>query len=225
MEGLKETVRHLVALILAAGALEMVLPQGNLRGYVRVVLGLAIMLTILTPLLGWRQPVTLDPAAIPELAEGRLPSLAEVSAAAARLRSAGTAAAVREFRASIRREAEQLALQVPGVAAAAAEVNTGEPAGSQPPPVTLVRVRITPGRGGAPGAAAGEGQPPDSGEGMAPASGGGVAPVTPVERVPATPVGAAPATENDAALVAAVRRRVAEGLRIGADRVLVAIKR
>lgn len=197
METLKETVRSLVALVLVAGALEMMLPQGSLRGYVRVVMGLLVMLTVLNPLLAWRQaPVAVDPAAMPELTGERLPS---VAAAAARLRAAAAAATAREFRAGVARTAAELARQVPGVADARAEVNTGlVPADGAPPPVVSVRVLVYPGTASPPLVAR-------------------VAPVGTAD--PAAAGGSRAGTE----LVGAVRSRVAAGLGLTADRVLVTI--
>ncbi len=252
MEGLKETVRSLVALVLAAGALEMVVPQGNLRGYVRVVMGLLVMLTVLNPMFAWiKTPLAVDPEALSAPASGRLPSLAEITADSGRLRAVDAAATVREFRRNIMRSAEELARQVPGVRAAEAEVNTGTvPAGGGTPPITLVRVYVVPGvpaadappapgSGGSAtdGSAAGGATANGSGGADAPGTAGGQSEVTPVRAV--RPVaaqrsraeaaaGAAPAAAPDpreAELVAAVRRRVVEGLALPADRVLVTIKR
>lgn len=42
-------IRQLVVVGLLAGVAEMVLPRGNTRGYVRMVIGLLVMLTILEP--------------------------------------------------------------------------------------------------------------------------------------------------------------------------------
>lgn len=218
MEALRETVRQLVALVLVAGALEMMLPQGGMRGYVRVVMGLLVMLTVINPLLAWRYgPVAVDLKAIPDLAEGR-PAPA-VGAAAARLRAAGTAAVARAFRERVARAAADLAREVPGVAAAAAQVNTGPvPAVGAEPPVVSVRVYVQPGRVGA---GAGE---------TAPAAGAAAAPVTPVAPVDpadgggaAQAAGAGPPPAGGADLVQAVRARVSAGLGLAAERVLVVI--
>lgn len=142
MEVLRDAVRHLVTLLLAAGALELLLPQGQMRGYVRVVMGLLITLTLLQPAL----TLARRPLDLPDLAAAvQAPPVAH--AAADRLRDQAQALAVREVAQALAREAERLAGLDPEVASAQAEASLGRPeAPHQPPPVLLLRVRVT-GRG------------------------------------------------------------------------------
>lgn len=49
-----EWARRLLGLTVLAGALEFLLPDGNLRGFSRMVLGLVLVLTMASPLLSFR---------------------------------------------------------------------------------------------------------------------------------------------------------------------------
>lgn len=53
IDSLAGWIRQLILLLIAAGLVDMALPRGNLRRYVDVVVGLVIVATILSPLLGW----------------------------------------------------------------------------------------------------------------------------------------------------------------------------
>lgn len=53
MEELSAWIRRLIFLLVAAGVVDMILPRGDLRRYVDVVVGLVIIATVLTPVLGW----------------------------------------------------------------------------------------------------------------------------------------------------------------------------
>ncbi len=46
-------VEPVAAVVLLAGAVELLLPSSGARGYGRAVLGLLVLLTVLRPLLGW----------------------------------------------------------------------------------------------------------------------------------------------------------------------------
>ena len=50
MEVIKEWVRNIFILILALSFIEMLLPSGNMRKYIRYIFSMAIMASILMPL-------------------------------------------------------------------------------------------------------------------------------------------------------------------------------
>jgi stage III sporulation protein AF len=82
MEWLKEWVRHLVTLVILAATLEMALPMGNMKRYVKLTMGLVILFAMISP---WatllRQPLPVQWHLF-EPQGGALPSLAQVMTAA-----------------------------------------------------------------------------------------------------------------------------------------------
>lgn len=232
MEGLRQWVGQLVALVVVAGALELLLPEGRMRGYVRMVTGLLVVLALLRPALTLlaRQPVP-DLAGLAADGAGadRLPSLAEVRARAARLHAGNDSLVLEQFRLRLAAAAADLARAVPGVATAEAraEVAPGPPGG--PPVVTAVAVRVRPGAGdaAAPRPSGPDGSPALPGPPGLEDSPPAVAPVRPVRPVETVRPPGAPATRAapapDHALAAAVRAAVAGGLGIAPERVQVSL--
>lgn len=82
MEWLKEWVRHLVTLVILAATLEMALPMGNMKRYVKLTMGLLILFAMISP---WatllRSPMQI-PWNLTEPEGGALPSLSQVMTAA-----------------------------------------------------------------------------------------------------------------------------------------------
>lgn len=160
MDALREMARSLVILATVALGLEMALPQGAMRPYVRAVVGLLAMLVILDPVLTLaRRPVAVDPAGPLDPGWTRFPTLAEIEAASRRLRQQNEGLIARQFGEQVRQAAEAAARAVPGVTWARAEVHLGPPDSPLgPPQVALVRVEIrtdgSPPAGKAPGSPA-----------------------------------------------------------------------
>lgn len=233
---LRQWVGQLVALVVVAGALELLLPEGRMRGYVRMVTGLLVVLALLRPALALmtRQQVP-DLSALATAGEGRLPSLAEVNARAARLRTGNNSLVREQFRRRLEGAAAELARAVPGVAAAEAraEVAAGPPGGT--PAVVAVTIRVRPDAGGRAEAPPPAGapvrpvvpirpvdpirplRPPEAAPGTGPAADG----TTPGPAAADAPAAAAPGPEDP--LAAAVQAAVADGLGIAPDRVQVTL--
>ncbi|BDG59876.1 stage III sporulation protein AF [Caldinitratiruptor microaerophilus] len=211
MDALREMARSLVILAVLALGLEMALPQGAMRPYVRATVGLLAMLVILDPVLALaRRPVAALPAGPLDPGSTRFPTLEEIAAATKRLRQENEGLIAREFGEQVRRAAERAARALPGVASARADVHLGPPeAPLGPPKVTLVRLEVRPGSRPEPEAAA-------------------VEPVRPVEpvRVGAGegPGRSLPTGPPAGALAREVQRHVSAALGLPASRVLVTVR-
>lgn len=213
VEGLKEMVRSLVALILVGTALDLALPQGSMRGFVRVVVGLLLVQTVLEPAFALvRRPLDPGAAAFSLGDDAPFPAPEEISRRARTLRERVQDQALAEMRQRVAEAAAGLARGVPGVGAATAEAVLSPPGPrGEPPRVVEVRVRVTPAptQGlppGEPGSSwstlAGDRSPagvPGGSGGQGPTPGGSrepgppvdpVAPVAPVD--PVAPVQVAP---------------------------------
>jgi stage III sporulation protein AF len=217
---LKEWVRGLVLLVLLGGCLEMLLPMGGMKRYVRLVLGLLVMLAMVRPVLAFLgQEVKVDFAAFVPPDRG-LPTLSQIMADARRFQLKNRSRAIDEVRQQLQREAAGAARSVGGVAAASASVQLQDQGGELS--VEAVTVVVTPGAGSI---NASDGGP--SGAGLP------VRPVLPVQ--PVRPVGGPSPAEEPAArapseaernLAEAVRREVAArlGLRADSDAILVLVR-
>ena len=128
MAALTESVRGLVLLVVLASLLEMLLPMGGMKRFVRLTMGLLIMLGIVRPiiaLLGGQ--ISVDPGAWIQPAAA-LPSVDEIMVEADRFQARTQAMLLEEVEARIRRTAEEAARSVEGVAEATAAVElTGGP--------------------------------------------------------------------------------------------------
>lgn len=123
MDFLKEWVRNLVMLVILASCLELFLPMNSMKKFVRMVLGLLVVLAVMQPalaLLG--QPGTVDATAL--LGEDRrdLPSLQEIMAQADEFREKNQALLAEEAQARVADEVREAAKGVSGVADARAVV-------------------------------------------------------------------------------------------------------
>ncbi|MFO7172619.1 MAG: stage III sporulation protein AF [Bacillota bacterium] len=203
MEVLKEMVRSLVALILLGTALDLALPQGSMRGFVRVVVGLLLVQAVLEPAFALvRRPLDPGAAAFSLGGAAPFPGPEEIARRARALRERVQDQALAEMRQRVAAAAAGLARGTPGVGSAAAEVVLGPPGPrGEPPRVLQVRVRVTPAPapgqspgepGGSRSTLAGDRRPagvPGGSGGQGPAPGGSGVPGPPVDPVaPVAPV-------------------------------------
>ncbi len=209
MQFLKEWVRGLVMLVLLAGVLEMLVPQNAMKRYVRMVMGLLVVLGVLQPvlqLLG--QQVVVDPTGFAQSPDGRLPSVSQVMARAAAFREKNQRLLLKEASERLGAMAREAARSLEGVADAAAEVAL-EPDGKGGYRVAAVHVTVI----------------PDEGAGRL------VEPVRPVEPVRIGPDRAEPDTLASRLpdpvaeeLLSRVRQQVADRLGVDADPEVVQVR-
>lgn len=201
MDALKEWVKGLVLLALLASCLELMLPMGSMKKYVKMTMGLLIVLATLKPVFGFLgQPVTVTAELFDEQPQAGLPTMGEIMARAEEFKAKNAALAAAQVEAGLTAEAVRAAQAVPGVASAAALAEVRQEAGGEVK-VAAVTVRVVP---GAPG---------------------GVKPVEPVAPVGGgKPRAPRTLTAEEQKLAAAVRQAVAGRLGIGATAVRVQIE-
>lgn len=198
MEAVKEWLRGLVLLIVLASLLELLLPMGNMKRFVRMTMGLLIILGMVRPvvlLLG--QEVTLEPMLLVE--DGtRLPTVDQIMAEADRFHARNVELLLREAERNLGQQLREAVLQLSGAHDAAVEVRLA-PAGGGEYRVegVQVTVRMRSGR-----------RSPGYGK---------VEPVAPVRIAGSAPDarpanGAGQPDPGEAALVEAIRREVAAHL-------------
>lgn len=147
MEGIKEWVKGLVLLALLASCLELVLPMGNMKRYVKLTMGLLIVLATLKPIFGFLgQPVAVTADFLETDAPTGVPTLGQILASAEAFREKNQALAVGEVESGLSAEAARAARSVKGVADAVAEVQVEE--GTQNVTIKAVTVRIIAGEPG-----------------------------------------------------------------------------
>jgi len=144
---MKEWVRGLVVLVLLASCLEMMLPMGSMKKYVKLTMGLMIVLATLKPVFGFLgQPVAVTAALFDEKPQAGLPTISEIMAKAAEFRQKNQALAAGEVSNGLAAEAARAARSVAGVADAEAEVDLAVDGGEVT--IRAVTVRVTPGAPG-----------------------------------------------------------------------------
>lgn len=194
MAALKSWVQSLVILVLLGACLEMLLPMGSMKKYVKLTMGFLVVLTVVRPiaaLLG--HPVELNLAQVVSAPDPRLPTLGQIMAQGAEFRAKSQGLALTQARGLAAQEAEAAAKEVAGVGGATAQVEMALEAGE--PKLQAVTVTLQ--------------------------QNGGVAPVKPVVPVSggqtAAPVSASTKepVPADPALAEAVRQAVAR--RLGVD--------
>lgn len=130
-EGLKEWVRGLVMLLLLAASLELLVPLGSMRKYVRMTMGLLVVMAVARPIAGWVS----NPGPLPELpaipATQGLPSLEQVMADASRFRERSRQLAEGELSTLLEAQGRDAARGVPGVAEARVQVQVRVQGGRQ----------------------------------------------------------------------------------------------
>jgi len=129
MDFLKEWVRGLVTLVLLAGALEMLIPSNGMKKYVRMTMGLVIVLAVVRPvtvLVG--RPI--DPQVLSvysDLTDARgLPTLEQIMADAALFRTRNQKLAAEDVRLALTNQVREAALKVKGVSQVWAEITLSE---------------------------------------------------------------------------------------------------
>jgi stage III sporulation protein AF len=133
MDWLKEWVRSLVVLVILAATLEMALPMGEMKRYVKLTMGLVIMFAMLSPIATLlRHPLPIQWQLF-EPQGGALPSMSQVMTAAkefsAKQEVLAKAGAEEQLAAGVR----QAVLLLPGVRDAVVAVRLGpdkRPAGA-----------------------------------------------------------------------------------------------
>jgi stage III sporulation protein AF len=203
---LKEWVRSLVLLVLLGGCLELLLPMSNMKKYVRMTMGLLVVLAVCKPLLALvGHPINLDAAAFSQQGQNHLPTVDEIMAQAGDFRNRNHTLVLAEARAKLAAETVQAAKAVKGVADAQATVELDEKGGEMA--VRAVTVTLLPATGR---------------HLVEP-----VKPVAPVklngEPEPPADAPAAPLTEAQRTLADAVRREVAARLGIRAESQMIRV--
>jgi stage III sporulation protein AF len=197
LEWLTGWVRELVALVLLAGCLELLVPMGSFKKYVRMVMGLLVVVSILNPVLAlWRSEIVLDEAVLAG-GQSSLPSLEQVQHEARRYRERVLAQAFERLRRQVEETAAAAARAVEGVAGATARATVQSREQGAAPLVERVHVDIV--------------------------LGGQSAAVRPVDPVR---IGGMPERRADGRhpVADAVRHRVAGALGVGPESVTVAIE-
>jgi len=117
-------------MVLLAGALEMLIPSNGMKKYVRMTMGLVIVLAVVRPITALMgRPI--DPKALSvysDLTDARgLPTLEQIMADAALFRSRNQKLATEDVRLALSRQATDAALQVKGVGQVWVEVTLFDP--------------------------------------------------------------------------------------------------
>ncbi len=135
MNTLRDLVRNLAVIVLLAAFMEMLLPAGNMRRFVKMVMGLFIIITLLNPIMTilHQEPsfeVTAWQSAAPVSLNSILQNGQQISAAARE-------AASQEYRQRLGRQMLALAQLVKGIEITQVEVTTEE----ERPEVPLGQIR------------------------------------------------------------------------------------
>jgi stage III sporulation protein AF len=199
VSGLTEWVRGLVMLVVLASCLELVLPMNSMKKYVRMTMGLLVVLAICRPVLSFLgHPVSIDMSILATPDSSRLPTLAQIMHDAEVFRSKNQTLVQQEAAQALSDEARQAALSVPRVADAKATVLLTQSGARFA--IKSVTVVLVPGRGP-----------------------GEIRPIEPVQ-IPAAPAASdRPPNAGEATLANAVRNSVASRLGLDGDLSVVAI--
>ena len=148
IESIREWIRGLAVTVIFAGFIEMIVPFGAMKKYVRMAMGLLVLLTVLEPVFGIiHRPVNFEETAQKVWAAGPLDS-GQILDRAAAIRQVTEARTVEVYRQKVQAYTEAAATQVDGVASARAVVTLGRPSSSgDAPPVEEVEVTVAPGAG------------------------------------------------------------------------------
>jgi stage III sporulation protein AF len=144
---LKDWVRGLVLLVVLATCLELMLPMNAMKKYVRMTMGLLVVLAVIQPLLGFMGQTVTVTNLFPDDDGAALPTINQIMTRAGQFREKNQTLALGEARVRLAAEAVQAARAVPGVAEARAAVVLEQERGEYR--VRSVTVTVTP--GGAPG--------------------------------------------------------------------------
>jgi len=127
MDFLKEWVRGLVMLVLLSTCLEMLLPMGSMKRYVRMAMGFLVVLAVTKPIFGFLgQPLDVDLALFAKEESRHLPTMGEIMAKATEFQKRNSDLVGEQARTGLEAEAADAAKQVSGVADARAVVTLTE---------------------------------------------------------------------------------------------------
>lgn len=116
MAALKEWVRGLMMLVILASILELLLPMNSMKKFVRMAMGLLIVLGVVRPIASFLgQPVELKTDLLVQ-ETSHLPTMHQIEEEAARFRQRNESLLLEEAQARLTAEARAAALQVSGVA-------------------------------------------------------------------------------------------------------------
>lgn len=148
IESIREWIRDLAVTVIFAGFIEMIVPFGTMQKYVRMALGLLILLTVLNPVLDIiHRPVNFEETARKVWAAGPLDT-GQILERAAGIRRATEARTVEVYRQRVQASVEAVTSRVDGVAGARVSVAFGRPASNgDVPPVEGIEVAVVPGAG------------------------------------------------------------------------------
>jgi stage III sporulation protein AF len=145
LDFLKEWVRGLVMLVILATCLEMMLPMTAMKKYVRMTMGLLVVLAVIQPVLGFMHQTVTVTNLFPDDDGGNLPTIAQIMSKADEFREKNRTLALTEAQTRLTAEAVAAARSVKGVAGARADVQLELQQGEYR--VRSVTVTITPGDG------------------------------------------------------------------------------
>ncbi len=144
MTALKEWVRELTVLVILGTCLELLIPMGSMKKYIRMTMGLVVVLAVVSPIAAFLgRPVVVETLSLGEPNDGRLPSVNEIMVQARQFQERNQSQALEEARRSLGAEARAAAEGVSGVAEARAEI-TLQKRGEEYA-ITAVVVTVTPG--------------------------------------------------------------------------------
>lgn len=145
MEAVKEWLRGLVLLVVLASLLELLLPMGSMKRFVRMTMGLLIILGVVRPVVGLLgQELTLDPALL-MTEDSRLPTVDQIMTEAGRFRARNEQLLLREAEGRLGEELQEAVRRVAGGHDASVEVRLAA-AGDGEYRVEGVKVTLRPGR-------------------------------------------------------------------------------
>jgi stage III sporulation protein AF len=145
LDFLKEWVRGLVMLVILATCLEMMLPMTAMKKYVRMTMGLLVVLAVIQPVLGLMHQTVTVTNLFPDDNGGNLPTIAQIMSQADQFREKNRTLALTEAQTRLSTEAVAAARSVKGVAGARADVQFDLQQGEYR--LRSVTVTITPGEG------------------------------------------------------------------------------
>jgi stage III sporulation protein AF len=197
LDFLKEWVRGLVMLVILATCLEMMLPMTAMKKYVRMTMGLLVVLAVIQPVLGFMHQTVTVTNLFPDDNGGNLPTIAQIMSQADQFREKNRTLALTEAQTRLTAEAVAAARSVKGVAGARADVQFDLQQGEYR--LRSVTVTITPGEGA----------------GGGPTAVRPIKPVQPVRSVqPGTEAAAVPAGQSQSARApAGAEQALAESVR------------
>jgi len=139
METLRLLIRNLAIILLLATFLDLLLPNGQMRRYVKLVMGLFVIAAVLSPLSDFlHQPLAMEIPAWTSLSASAVPVLANNQGS-----QAGRNAVADQYRQILTRQIRALALAVKGVREAQVEILFADTQGTLTDQPEISQVTIT----------------------------------------------------------------------------------